>query len=764
MRPARRLFTAVVSVAVFASAWAVAPAPVRAQVPPLPVGLPCDPLDPAQCLLPFPNDRFTTPDPGTDTGRRVDLLAAEMPRSLGVKPIDPTEWNRNDGFSPGSEILTFVPGLDLHRTWGTHTLVAPGVGGPNDPRDHVADIDRFKASDAPILIIDAQTGKRWPFWSELDTNAATGDDERLLILRPAGNFLEGHRYLVAMRNLKDGAGNIIPAGPQFAAYRDGTAGPLDPTFEESRRGEVDGIIEEIARAERAIHAPFDRSDLFLAWSFTVASQRNLSGRVLHMRDRAFAMLGDYTMADRKFQGVSPEFKITSVTDELTDSRKQRQVEGTIKVPNFLDGQPLPVPVEEVELPEVGGLPMQALLGRRMLYGQNGKPMQNPALPFIDVPFVCTIPRAATALNRAHPMLYGHGLLGSRFESTGGSTDRDRERNFMPCAMNWMGFAEYDIGNALLTLLDPSNMPTMADRAQQGFLNFLYLGRALAHPAGLSTRFAFKTATNRPLFQPGELFYDGNSQGGIMGGALVALSVDLTRGVLGVPGMNYSTLLNRSVDWEGPLINPDFPGDPLPSYASFLYTVFPDKQEQQIVMALLQMLWDRAEGNGYAQHMTVDPLPNTPAHQVLMHVALGDFQVTNHAAEVQARTIRARVMDTALAPGRHWTVDPGSWFGLDPFPRAQNGAIAWNGSGLVYWDSGNLRPPNGNVPPEEDGGDPHEDPRRDPRAGDQKATFWLTGMIVDVMNGGPYLLCRPGAENSIPRVPSQFTTDWCVPGP
>ncbi|MEX2458356.1 MAG: hypothetical protein WD770_05170 [Actinomycetota bacterium] len=764
MRPARRLFTAMVSVAVLSSAWAVAPAPVSAQVPPLPVGLPCDPLDPAHCLLPFPNDRFTTADPSTGTGRRVDLLPVEMPRSIAGKPIDPTEWNRNDGFSPGSDILTFVPGLDLHRTWGTHTLAAPGVGGPNDPRDHVADIARFKAPNAPILIIDAQTGKRWPFWSELDTNAETGDDERLLILRPAGNFLEGHRYLVALRNLKDEAGNTIPAAPQFAAYRDGKPGPAGPTFEESRRAEVNGIIEEIARAERSSNTgPFNRSDLYLAWSFTVASQRNLSGRVLHMRDRAFAMLGDTNLADRKLQGSSPEFRITATT-ELTDSRKQRQVEGTIKVPNFLDGQPLPIGPEEVEVPEIGGLPMQALLGRRLLYGKNGKPMQNRALPFIDVPFVCTIPRAATALNRAHPMLYGHGLLGSRFESAGGSTDRDRERNFMPCAMNWMGFAEYDVGNALLTLLDPSNMPTMADRAQQGFLNFLYLGRALAHPAGLSTVAAFKNAVARPLFQPGELFYDGNSQGGIMGGALIALSVDLTRGVLGVPGMNYSTLLNRSVDWEGPLINPDFPGDPLPSYASFLYTMFPDKKEQQVVMALLQMLWDRAEGNGYAQHMTIDPLPNTPAHQVLMHVALGDFQVTNQAAEVQARTIRARAMDTALAPGRHWSADPDWWFSMEPFRRDEQGAILpHRGSALVYWDSGNLLPPNGNVPPAEDGGDPHEDPRRDRRAGDQKAAFWLTGMVIDVMNGGPYLLCRPGAENSIPRVPSQFTTDWCLPG-
>ncbi len=34
----------------------------------------------------------------------------------------------------------------------------------------------------------------------------------------------------------------------------------------------------------------------------------------------------------------------------------------------------------------------------------------------------------------------------------------------------------------------------------------------------------------------------------MGGALTAVSPDIRRAVLGVPAMNYSTLLNRSADF------------------------------------------------------------------------------------------------------------------------------------------------------------------------------------------------------------------------
>jgi hypothetical protein len=35
----------------------------------------------------------------------------------------------------------------------------------------------------------------------------------------------------------------------------------------------------------------------------------------------------------------------------------------------------------------------------------------------------------------------------------------------------------------------------------------------------------------------------------MGGALTAFAPDFNRAVLGVPGMNYSTLLRRSVDFD-----------------------------------------------------------------------------------------------------------------------------------------------------------------------------------------------------------------------
>src|SRR5689334_19339761 len=77
----------------------------------------CDPVDSSACLYPWPNDYFTKQDPGTDTGRRLNLSIDEMPMNAAGVPIDPTAFDRNDGFSPGSLIVTRVPGLDTQAAF-----------------------------------------------------------------------------------------------------------------------------------------------------------------------------------------------------------------------------------------------------------------------------------------------------------------------------------------------------------------------------------------------------------------------------------------------------------------------------------------------------------------------------------------------------------------------------------------------------------------------------------------------------------------------
>jgi hypothetical protein len=339
-----------------------------------------------------------------------------------------------------------------------------------------------------------------------------------------------------------------------------------------------------------------------------------------------------------------------------------------------------------------------------------------------VPFECNIARGSAVSDGgtpSHPTLYGHGLLGSRSEVGGGSTARLRERGFTPCAVDWWGLSFSDLPNVVLTLLDLSTFGGMIDRMQQGFLNFLVLGRALSHPDGFTTDPAFQDAKGNPLVRTSELFYDGNSQGAIMGGALTALAPDFERSVLGVPGMAYSMLLNRSVDWEG-------------EYAVIFQAAYPDAVDEQLGYALMQMLWDRGETAGYAQHMSDDPLPNTPSHDVMLQVAFGDHQVANVAAEVEGRTMGAKLFTPALGAGRHWAADPTFGFHTVSGNRADVGSV------LVYWYAngyGNTTPPNANLP-STSGRDPHGAPRAYGPATDQVAHFLLTGDLIDVCGGGP----------------------------
>jgi hypothetical protein len=658
----------------------------------------CDPLDPAACMLPFPNDYFTVADPSTQTGRRVNFEVVDMPRSAGGIPIEPAPYNLNDGFSPGSPIVTRVPGLDNPQAFN-NTRAVP-----------ISDVARTHDRNQPIVVINADTLKRHLIWSELDANASSAATTDLLI-HPAVNFQEGGRYIVALRNLKDAQGKTIPGQQAFRAYRDKVQTD-DPAFE-ARRPHMEGIFNALSKAG------IKRQDLYLAWDFTVASEKNLAERALFMRDDAFAQLGDRNLSDLTVQGNAPTFTVTSAQDfqpcdpsgcqSGQDDRIARQVEGRFLVPCYLDALGCP-PGSQFAFAPGSTLPQRI--------------PQNTAA----ADFICIIPRSAVegGIHPARPSLYGHGLFGTAGEVDAGNVkSMANEHDFAFCATDWTGMAEEDLPNAFATLADLSQFPSIPDRMQQAYLNFMYLGRLMIHPNGFVSDPAFQSG-GKPVIDTSRLFYDGNSQGGIEGGALTALAPDFNRAVLGVPGMNYSLLVQRSSDFD--------------TFAAVLYPNYPNEIERQMILSMLQMLWDRGDADGYAHHMTSDPYPGTPAHSVLLEMAFGDHQVTNWATEVEARTIGAKLRTPALDPGRSPEVTP--YFGIPPIKR-----LPFDGSALVVWDTGPVRTVNGQTegtgpPPTANvanraGEDPHEAPRSEPANRLQKSNFLTVGgRVVDVCDGHP----------------------------
>src|SRR5688572_25890996 len=167
----------------------------------------CDPLDPSACMYPWPNDHFTRADAGSPTGKRLAFRDDWMPRNRLGKPVSSAPYNASDGFSPGNMIVTRVPGLDTPEAF-RRTGAVP-----------ITDIERSFDPGQPIVIINARTLERHLIWSELDANPADPEDVTLII-RPAVNFEEGERYLVALRNLRDARGKVLKAQPAFRALRD----------------------------------------------------------------------------------------------------------------------------------------------------------------------------------------------------------------------------------------------------------------------------------------------------------------------------------------------------------------------------------------------------------------------------------------------------------------------------------------------------------------------------------------------------------------
>ena len=656
----------------------------------------CDPLDTRSCLLPFPSNFNTVAQKGSDTSLRLNFSASQFPKNVKGKSGFPPELNRNDGFSPGSALLTYVPGIDIAKTGA-----AP-----------ITDIAQYSKANAPIVVIDVKTGQRHPIWAELDTNADAISEAKgqLLMIHPAKNFLEGHTYIVALRDLKNSTGKTIPAGAAFASLRNGK-----PTGAvKARRAGYEKIFKALTKAKIA------RSSLYLAWDFTIASERNLSERALSMRNRSFAALGDSNLADGKVAGTAPVYKIDRIEDYSTaqSTRIARQITGHVTVPCFLT--------------------KGCATGGTMSYAKS-KTGKSDSIPnqqgTMQALFICRIPRAAMT-TPARPSLYGHGLLGSPDEIDAGNVDdMASEHNMMFCATPEIGMADEDVPNAIELLGDMSKFSSMADRLQQGLLNELILGRLMINPSGFAAAEAFKsTSTSQSAIDTSALYYDSNSQGAILGGALTALSPDFKRAVLGVGGMNYSLLLPRSVDFD--------------TYELIFKPAYKSRLDRILLLSAIQNLWDRGETNGYGQHVTNKPLPGTPKHDVLLHVALGDHQVAQVSAENEARTLGLVGRRPAYDAGRSFDKTP-----LWNIPSLTAGNAG--GSALVIWDSGPCRigsvfetclendafdklggvgnpvAPTGSVAPRL-GRDPHSRPRSTPAARQQKSEFLKpAGKITEV---------------------------------
>ena len=518
------------------------------------------------------------------------------------------------------------------------------------------DLDASLAADSPTILIDAETGERIPHFSEIDISTAQADGS--LLIRPVVRLKDGHRYIAAVRNVQNESGELIPASPDFTTLRD-----LLPTEDSQLDARRPLYADIFARLEQA---GVERASLQIAWDYTTASEGNNTGALLHMRDEALAMYGE---------GLGPTYQITSVDPNWESQDIAFKITGLIEVPLYLD---------------------QPGAGARLVYGDDGLPEPQGTAQF---EFIVLIPNSAIDAP-AQLLQYGHGLLGGATElQTGHMRTFINEHNYILFGLDWIGMASSDV-IYIANMLNTGAMHDfegVTDRLQQGLLNFVLGARMM------KTSFA-----NDPSFgqyiDPSAVHYLGISQGGIFGGAYMAISPDIERGCVGVPGQPYNILLNRSVDFD--------------SYFALLTSGYDDSRDVQILLGLIQLLWDKAEPNGYSHKVQNDLFPDTPEHQLLIRAAVGDHQVTTLGAHIMARAVGVPHLDTGVR----------EVWGLDPV------MVSNEGSTYVEYDFGLPEMPLENIPFEECD-DPHGKLRQLPEARAQLDTFFRTGVVENTCTNG-----------------------------
>lgn len=625
----------------------------------------CDPLMEFHCSLPWPSNLYLEENATTETGVALRFGATTLPANAQQKHIDAAQFNTLDGYGPSSPILFHFANLD-RSGWATENNMAPSV--------------QANAQALLLRVNSDGTLTPIPYWVEEDL-LNKDEANRIVFLRPAQILEEGTRYIVAFRNLKDKSGAAIARSAAFEALATGaTAKRSDLAGRQARFDEIFGLL--------ATHG-VAKDDLTLAWDFVTASSSTLHGPMLSMRDTALAAL----------EGEEDLLTITTIdayqrdnpADPNYDTRIAFQFYGTFRAPNFM--RPAPTGKD----------------GTLLNLDANGVPQQDgwrEEEVWIRIPWSAV----GSDADPAGLIQYGHGLNGKGSQVRGGFNNRvAQEYNYIHFASDWTGMSEDDLPGIIGAVSDFSNFRWLSDRMHQGIIEFVVLARIMRDVFPTLD----ETVTNEVQVDSERMFYTGISQGGIYGATYVAVSPDINYGHLGVPGSNYSILLQRSVDFD--------------SFNLLVKGTYKTSTNIAISLTAIQNLWDTSDPNSYYRHLSVDPFEGNDPKAVMLTPAKGDWQVSPLTTLIVANSgVGVSVME---GWGRDIT-----HMGLTETPYTVDGENHV-GSAIVLYDLGNPWPEPGNITHKDDLGDPHGTPRYFPEHQEQMIHFLeQNGEVIDVCNG------------------------------
>jgi hypothetical protein len=571
---------------------------------------PCNPLaEELDCLLPFPSDFFLQADATLPSGNRVVIPEAALPVPVrGRGPLDFSRTVTSDGFSPGSQILAMLPGA----------IDGSSLAGyaPQEPEKALRSLD----ADSPTVLVEVLTGRKVAHIAELDVRAPR-PARQALIVRPLERLVAGETYAVGISSLRDLSGAAIEPSPGFQALRDG-APTSDARLIAARESAEAVLFPALAAAGK------ERSSLQLAWTFTVGSDEQLRGDLLQIRGLAMEAL----------RTAPPEITIDSVEFD-TSARVARLIRGRITVPLFLESSELAAAIYR---------------------DADGRAAQNGTT---EVPFVAVIPNSVVASGSPARLLqYGHGFFGNSDEATEGYVTEFADRfGFVVIAMNWWGMSTDDLPALIRDILNDTSLALrFTDRVHQAMVNLMAIAGARAALAELEP---FRL-DGSALVDPSQVYFQGISQGHILGAPYAAISPDIQKAVLTSGGANFSTLMFRARPFLG--------------FLGIIAAAVPDALEQQKFATLCQFVFDRIDPYTYSEFLLGNDLDGSRMNrQILMQMGVGDSEVPNLGSELHARAAGLQVLQPSpVATPPLMSIAEGSGaesafaiydFKVDPFP-------------------------------------------------------------------------------------------------
>ncbi len=534
----------------------------------------CNPSGGQGCLLPWPSAIYEVPDSTTATGRRLAIPIDAMPTNIDNISIDPVWLNRWDGFSPSGAMLAAFP----------TGVSEEGLPSWKDPQASLA-------ADAPIVVVNADTGERAPYFAEVDQNS-TDVQGRSLIIRPLARLATNAHYVVGIRkSVKSASGGELPRSSAFASAVNGD-GIDHKRFDLTRYKAIFEVLDT---------AGVPKTDLVLAWDFHTASDDFLRRDLTTMRDAAIPALGtngaNLTFTTRPQSAVSGIHKrylgtFTSpdfLTADETDASKMRR--------------------DSADLPQMEGM-------------RNAR-------------FAAIIPQCVETMPLPRPtIIFGHGLFGSseEYNSDPFVLDLARTHCLVVIAGDFIGLTSRQLPLAPLAVNDLNRGPTITEKVAQGVIDFISLEHLVRGPMQSSTEFSFN---GMPVIDPNKTFYVGGSLGGIMGNVFMAYDPNIRKGVLAVPGGTWSLLFERSYAWH--------------LLMGAAVGAYEDPDVYQLLIAFLGMGFEPYDPITTAAHVIKDPLPGVPVKEILMWYAVGDSLVTNISTEMIAREMGLSLLAPAVKP-------------------------------------------------------------------------------------------------------------------